>query len=152
MAHREPLPTDGQPDIHPDAAGLGNMLRRLADEVSQLFRNEAALAKLEVKEAVGEYTSAASRIGIAAAFAFLGALALTAALVIGIGLALNGAYWAGALIVGVLFLAIGAILAKRGSERIKHTDLAPEETIRTMQENKRWASREAQDFKRGVMS
>jgi uncharacterized membrane protein YqjE len=151
MAYRQPIQTDGDPRPLPaDEPGLGDMLRRLADDAGQLVRSEVALAKLEMKEAGQAYALGGVRLAVALGLAGLGAMALTAALVLGLGVALGGAYWASAVIVGVLLLAIGGALAKRGVDRIRETELKPEETIRTLKEDKRWAAREAREMKQAL--
>jgi uncharacterized membrane protein len=47
------------------------------------------------------------------------------------------------LIVGILWLAIGAVLFVTGRERMRTADLKPEQTIETMQENVQWAKQQS---------
>jgi uncharacterized membrane protein YqjE len=151
MAYRQQIQTDddGRP-LPAEEPGLGDMLRRLADDAGQLVRSEVALAKLEMKEAGRAYALGGVRLAVALGMAGLGGMALTAALVLGLGLVMGGLYWASALIVGVFLLLIGGVLAKRGVDRIKETELKPEETIRTLREDKRWAAREAREMKQAL--
>ncbi|HEX7117256.1 MAG TPA: phage holin family protein [Longimicrobiales bacterium] len=132
--------------------GFADLLRELAGESAALVRQEANLARLEMKETASAIARDAVRIGIAIGLAAAGGLALTAFLVLVIGNLLNGAYWAGALIVGALFLLIGGLMAKRAVSDLQHIDVAPDETIETLNEDKRWLQREARDFRREAMS
>lgn len=132
--------------------GFTDLLRELADESASLVRQEVNLARLEMKETAAAFAKDAVRLGIAAGLAVAGGLALTAFLVLVIGNLLNGAYWAGALIVGVVFLLIGGLMAKSAVNDMKKIDVRPEQTIETLGEDKRWLQREARDFRRQAMS
>lgn len=132
--------------------GFTDLLRELADQSASLVRQEVNLARLEMKEAASALTKDAVRLGIAAGLALAGALALTAFLVLVIGNILDGAYWAGALIVGVVFLLVGGLMARSAANDMKEIDVKPHETIETLNEDKRWLQREARDFRREAMS
>jgi uncharacterized membrane protein YqjE len=129
-------------------APLGSLIRDLGQDSAALVRQEINLAKLEFKEAIGRITSGAAGAAIWAGLALVGGLALTACLILLIGMALDGAYWAGALIVGAVFVLLGGLLAWRSVKKIRETDLKPEETISTLKEDRRWIRREARDFRR----
>jgi hypothetical protein len=79
--------------------------------------------------------------------ALAGALALTAFLVILLGDLLDN-YWMGALLVGVVLLAIGGILARNAVADVKRRGLKPEQTIGSLREDARWAKQEAREVKR----
>ena len=91
------------------------------------------------------------KLAIGAGLAAAGGLALTAFLILVIGNILNGAYWAGALIVGVLFLLVGALIARSGINNMKEQSLKPEETIETLREGKQWLQQEARDLRGETM-
>lgn len=131
-----------------DEASVRELIRNLADNSANLVRQEVNLAKLEVKETANALMRDVAKLGIALGFAAAGGLALTAFLILVIGDLLDGAYWAGALIVGGLFVLIGGVLAIRAINDLKKRDMKPDETLRTLREDKRWAQREAQEFKR----
>jgi uncharacterized membrane protein YqjE len=133
-------------------ASIRELLRQLADEGSNLVRGEVALAKLELKDSARALALDLVKLVAALALAWVGGLALTACIIIGLGTLLGGAYWLSALIVGVVLLAIGGLMAQRGIAGLKGNSVKPEATLETMEENKRWASREAREFKEGVRS
>jgi len=128
-------------------APLGELIRDLGQDGAELVRQEINLAKLEIKEAAGRITSGAIGAGLWGGVALVGGLALTACLILLIGMALGGAYWAGALIVGAVFVLVGALMAWRSVKKIRETDLRPEETISTLKEDRRWLGREAREFR-----
>jgi uncharacterized membrane protein YqjE len=132
-------------------ASMRELLRQLADEGANLVRGEIALAKLELTETARSAALDGVKLVAAMAMAWIGALALTAALIIGLGTAI-GNYWASALIVGVLLLIVGGLMAQRGIAGLKGNSIKPEATVDSMQENKRWAGREAQQFKETLKS
>lgn len=133
-------------------ASMGDLLRQLANESGDLMRQEVNLAKLEMKETASQMAQDGVKLGVALGLAAVGGLALTAFLILVIGNLLDGAYWAGALIVGALFLLIGGLLARNAINDLKKQDLKPEETIETLREDKRWLQDEASDFKRQALS
>lgn len=129
---------------------LGDLLKDLATESSELIRNEKDLAKLEIKETVSELTKEGVRLAIGIGLAAVGGLALTAFLILVVGNLLNDAYWAGALIVGALFLIVGGLMARSAANDMKKTDVAPDETILSLKQDARWLKREARDFRRDM--
>lgn len=130
-----------------DEVPVGELFRRLSQDASALVRDEIALAKVELRETAKGYTKDAAKLGIAAAVAWMGVLALTAFLVVGLGDLFNN-YWLSSLIVAIAFLATGAMMAKGALAHMKRNSLAPQETVRTLKQDQQWAKHEAQEFKR----
>jgi hypothetical protein len=153
---RQIVRTDGS-HIHTDTgttangAPVGDLLKQLAGQSGDLVRNEMALAKLEMRDMARQLARDSAKVGAAIALAAVGGLALVAAAIIALGNLLNGMYALSALIIGVLFLVVGAVMARSGMEGLKSPP-KPDETVRTMQENKEWASREAREFKEEIRS
>jgi hypothetical protein len=111
-------------------AGLKGLLSQLSSDATQLVHDELDLAKLElrdiaqtlrddVKEAGGTVAKDLAGLGVALTLAMLAGLALTAGAIIGIGDLLDGAYWAGGLIVGLVLLIAAWIAVKRATTDIK---------------------------------
>lgn len=126
---------------------LKTLFRQLGDDATTLVQEEIALAKLEMRKEGRAIAADAVKVAIALSLAWMGGLALTAFLIIAIG-GLLDSYWAGALIVGAVFLLIGGVMAKGAVNDLKTRSLKPEDTVATLREDKRWAKQEAQDFKR----
>ena len=126
---------------------LGDLFKRLTTDTGELVRQEISLAKAEMRQAGATLARDGAKIGIAVGLALAGVLALTAFLIVALGNLLDN-YWLAALIVGVLFLAIGGLMARNAVNDIKRRGLKPEETIGTLQEDTAWAKQEARDLKR----
>jgi len=125
---------------------LGELFKRLSTDTAELVRQEANLAKAELAASASAVARDAMKIGVAAGLALAGVLALTAFLVIGLGVLLTS-YWLSSLIVGVVVLAVGGMLAKNAIDDIKHRGLKPAQTMATLQADASWARRQAQEFK-----
>lgn len=130
---------------------VGGLLKELSGDATHLIQQEIALAKIELREAGTTLASDAAKIGIGVGLALPGVFALTAFLVVGLGDLLDN-YWLAALIVGVLFVAVGALLAGNAVADIRRRGLAPEATVETVREDGAWAKREMRELKQHVMS
>ena len=144
--------TDGPIVVSPDEPQLRELLKQLASEGSNLMRNEMALAKLEMRDMAREVAVDSAKLGASVGLALIGALALVAAAIIGLGYLLDGRFGLSALIIGALLLVIGGLLARGGVEGLKSMPKTPEQTMRSMQQNKDWANRELKDFKEEMRS
>jgi uncharacterized membrane protein YqjE len=130
---------------------LGELFKQLAQESATLIKQEMQLARAEMQDSIRTITRGAMMLAIGGGLLLVGLLALTAFLIVILGQALAN-YWLGALLVGLAYAAIGAALVMNGKNRLKGSDLKPEQTIRSLQEDKRWAQSEAQQVKRDLTS
>jgi len=128
---------------------LGELFRQLAEDSSSLIKQEINLAKTEVKETVSQAVRDAVWIPVWGAVALVGSLVLVTFLVLLIGDLLNN-YWLSALIVGVVFTALGGLMAMSSLNKLKSLNMKPETTVQTLKQDKRWAKSEVQDFKRDI--
>ncbi len=126
---------------------LGELFKQLTQDSATLIRQEVALAKAELRENMKGVGTSLAMIAVGGMLALVGLLALTAFLVILLGDLLAN-YWLAALIVGLLFAVIGGVLISIHVNRLRQIDLKPEQTIQTLQEDKRWIQSEIQDVKR----
>jgi uncharacterized membrane protein YqjE len=137
------------PAVEPSVKDL---LKRLADEAVGLVRSEVALAKLEIRDSGRAVALDAAKIAAAIALAAVGGLALAACAILVLGRLFDGAYWAAALVVGVVLLATGALLAWRGIVGLREDRLKPAETLETLREDGRWMGDEARQLKERLSS
>ena len=128
---------------------IGDLLKRFGQDASTLIRQEITLAKLELRESAKGLAQDAGKLGAAAGLGLLGALALVAFAIVGLGDLIDN-YWLSSLIVAVLLLSAAAILAKGAIAHMKRNALVPEETVQTLREDQRWAKREVQNFKQSM--
>lgn len=134
------------PDNEP---ALGELLKQLANDSAMLVRQELTLAKAEMRANLKSASRAATMVAVGAVLALLGGLVLVAFLVIALGDAINQ-YALAALIVGVVFLAVGGFLASRAVKKLKTDALAPEQTLQTLKEDKQWAQSEIRQVRRDL--
>lgn len=140
---------DGPPPPEAEPS-LGILVKQLAQDSATLVRQEVALARAEMRENMRHAARDAAMMAVGGGFLLVGLLVLVAALVAFLGDVLGNEYWAGALIVGVLFVAVGGMLAMKYMNDLKNDDLKPDQTIQTLKEDKRWLQSEMQDAKRDL--
>lgn len=131
---------------------MGELFRDLTTETSALVTKEIALVKAEARQTGATLARDGAKLGIASALAFAGALALTAFLVAGLGDLLGGKYWLSALIIGVLFLAIGMGLVKSATSDLKRRGQSVKHTVDTVKDTGAWAKEEARQVKQEITS
>src|SRR2546423_9389397 len=89
----------------PEAMSSADLVKELSSNASLLVQRQVKLAKLEAKQELEKGKTMAELFGTAALCAYGGVLLALVAAALAIGAALDGRYWAGALIVaGVLFV------------------------------------------------
>jgi hypothetical protein len=131
-----------------DERPLGELVKQLTLDLGELVRKEVALGVAETRQSLGALGRDVAKVGTGVVFAFAGLLALTAFLIAGLGELLNGRYWLSALIIGVIFLAIGGMMARNAVADINRRSLAPARTMNSLREDAAWAKREAGEVKR----
>ena len=122
---------------------IGELLKRLSNETTQLIRQELELAKAELAEKGKTAGLGAGMFGAAGVTALLGLGALTACLI----LALNHAVadWLAALIVAAVWAAAAGVLALRGRDKVQEASPpVPEQTVETVKEDVQWAKTQRQ--------
>ncbi len=119
-----------------DGATLGELFSQLSQDTSTLVREELALAKAEMTQKASKagknvaYVAAGALIGYAGFLVLLGAVTLLLAYVMPL--------WLAALIVGVIVIAVGAVMAMTSLEKLKEMQPAPKQTIESLKEDKEW--------------
>ena len=129
---------------------LRDLLKQLASDGGDLVRNEIALAKLEMRDMARELTADAAKLGIAIALALTGALTLVAAATIGLGDLIDN-YFLAALIIGVVLLAIGGILARKGMNGLR-SGHGPSDVRQSLRRDREFVRHEMQEFKQHIRS
>jgi hypothetical protein len=121
-----------------DDRSLGELFSDLAREISTLVRQEATLAKAELGEKASRVGTNLASLAAGGAIAYAGLLAILAAIIVLLAEA-GLAWWASALLVGVVVAAIGGFLVMRGINSLKQIDLAPRQTLESLKEDAQWA-------------
>lgn len=114
-------------------ASMGALVRGALDDVRELFREEVALARAELRAEVSKATAAGSRFaGAAAALSCAGVFLLTA-LALGIATLFHWPAWTGFAIVGVVLAIAGAIMFMSGRRALRQIRGLPR-TVETVKE------------------
>jgi len=113
--------------VDPDV-GIPDLVRRLGDDSKRLVRGEVRLAKLEIKDNVKRGGHGVLWLAVAFGISVIAMVALTLFLVTLIGRLAAGHMWVGALVTGVLELAVALFLIKKGLATFKQPSYTLEET------------------------
>ena len=117
---------------------LGELLKQLSQETTQLVHQELELAKAEIQQKGKQAGAGAGMFGGAGALGLAALGALTACFI----LALNASMpaWLAALLVAVVYGIVAFVLVKQGQARMKWAiPPVPEQTIETVKEDVEWA-------------
>ncbi len=117
---------------------VGELLGDLLHETTTLVRQEITLAKNEMTQKAAQAGKDAAALAIGGAVAYAGLLAIVAAVILLLVHA-NITPWVAALLVGTIVVAIGGAMVMKGLKALKHSDMAPRQTIDTLKEDAQWA-------------
>jgi hypothetical protein len=117
---------------------LSHTVSRVVDDVRELFREEVALARAEIRQEVSGYTTAAIQLTIGAAAGLLAAIFLLHAVALGLATLTGWNVWITYLATALLAGAVSAAAIVLGMNRAKRTPAVPPRTMETLQENKEW--------------
>ena len=124
--------------IDPNVA-IPDLVRSLADDSKRLLGDEVRLAKLEVKDSVKEASRGVLWMSLAFGVGVVTMVAFTLMLATLIGDLASGHMWIGAVVTGILELAIAAWLIKKGLHAFATDAYALPATRRSAKEIVSWA-------------
>ncbi|HJQ20764.1 MAG TPA: phage holin family protein [Gemmatimonadaceae bacterium] len=120
--------------------GFGVLLRDLANGSTQLLRGEVKLARMELTAITANVGRGTAQVALGGVMLLLGGLALLAGLILLVGdqWLPRDLYWLSALLVLVVTGTIAALFVRRGLHRLSPAELAPDQTVETLKEDKEW--------------
>jgi xanthine/uracil permease len=121
-----------------DDRSLGELFGDLARDMGVLVRQEVGLATTEMTHTATRAARELAVLAVGGLVAYAGLLGILAAIVIGLATA-GLPWWLAALVVGLVVAVLGVVLVQRGLTGLKHTDLAPHQTMQTLKEDTQWA-------------
>lgn len=116
---------------------LGQLLNELTGDMSTLVRQELELAKAETMQKVSQATRSIIMMVAGGLLAYAGLIAIVIAAAIALGSLMP--YWLSSLIVGLVVVAVGAMLIMSGRSSLANLSLVPENTVETLKQDARWA-------------
>jgi uncharacterized membrane protein len=115
---------------------IGELIGDISDDLSRLFRQEVELAKVEVKAEAAKAGRAAGMLSGAGLAGYLVVVLLTFAVVAALSNVMDPG-WA-ALLMAVIWGAVGAVLYTTGRKRLKTVDPVPHRSVDTLKEDAKW--------------
>lgn len=120
------------------ADSLTAAVGRIIDDVRELFREEVALARAEIRQEVSAYSGAAIQFGAGAVAGGFALAFLLLAIAQGFAMLVNWPVWAGYLAMAIV-LGIGAAVAIQSArKRVRTVPAVPPKTVATLKETKEW--------------
>lgn len=129
-----------QQQIARDERSIGDLFSELAGETTTLVRQEITLAQTELTQKAVTTGKNIGFLVVGGAVGYAALLAVLAAVIIAFGSVVP--MWLSALIVGVAVGIVAAIMIFSSLDKLKNTNLAPQETIETLKEDAKWLKKQ----------
>ena len=120
-----------------EARTVGELFGELAVKTSTLVHQEVILTTAEMTEKATYAAKQSVYVLVGAVLAGVGLLAVEGALILGLGAFIP--LWASALLVGLVNLAVAAVVAQKGLRALRTMDLVPKQTMQSLADAKTWA-------------
>jgi hypothetical protein len=128
---------------HDGRRSIGALLRDLAEGSTALLRSEAKLARLEFQNLARAIGMGSALTAIGGVLALLGTLSLLTGIILLAGDQwLRDHYWLAAVIVTAITGGVAYWLSRRGMALLSPKQLAPDQTVATLKEDKEWLKRQ----------
>jgi Putative Actinobacterial Holin-X, holin superfamily III len=114
-------------------ASMATLVKGVVEDVRELFREEMALARAELRHEMSKAMAALKGFGGAAVLLWFGSMFILTAIALGVADLLNWPAWAGFASLGVLLAIIGGVVAL-GARRIINDVQPMPRTVETVKE------------------
>jgi hypothetical protein len=114
---------------------IGELFGQLSQDMTMLVRQEVQLARAEMSEKLSRLTANLVSVIAGGFVAYVGGLALVAALILGLNDLANISPWVSALIVGAVLAIAGYAMLRRGLDELKRVDIAPRRTVENIRDD-----------------
>jgi uncharacterized BrkB/YihY/UPF0761 family membrane protein len=108
--------------------------------MSNLVRQEVALAKVEVGQKAKHVGRNIGYLVVGGAIAYAAVLAMIAAIILFLDRYMPS--WGASLLVGVVVAGIGWLLIGKAVSALQQTDVTPRETVETLKEDAAWVKQQ----------
>ncbi len=139
---------NGRPEVYvtestvPENRSLGELFSELSADMSELLRQEVALAQAEMSGKVSKIAAGAGMAAGGGMLAYAGLILLLIA--ISFFLTQWMVFWIASGIIAIVALVIGLILLQVGRSRIQNTSVTPDKTIESLKQDVEWAKEQVQ--------
>jgi putative superfamily III holin-X len=114
---------------------IGELFGQLTQDMTLLVRQEIQLARSEMGEKLTRFATNLMAVAAGGFVAYVGGLALVAALILAVHDLANISLAVSALIVGAVFAIAGYVMLKRGLNELKRVDIAPRRTVENIKDD-----------------
>jgi hypothetical protein len=121
----------------PRSDSIAHTLGRLIDDVRELFREEVALARAELRHEVSAFGAAAAQMGAGAAAGAFAVLFLLLGIAQGFAALVGWPAWGGYVAMGILLGIVAAVALQSGRKKVRNIPAVPQ-TAETIRETKEW--------------
>lgn len=128
-------PLLADPDV-----GIPDLIRRLTNDSKRLVTDEVQLAKIEAKESLHRASRGVLWLALAFGSAVVMLVAVTLLLSSLLGRLMAGHMWFGALVTGVIELAVGGWLLRKGLSAFAEPSYSLEQTRASLAETANWTT------------
>jgi hypothetical protein len=135
IAETPERPLLADPDV-----GIPDLIRRLTNDSKRLVTDEVQLAKIEAKESLHRATRGVLWLALAFGAGVVMLVAVTILLTSLLGRLMAGHMWFGALVTGVIELAVGAWLLRKGLSAFAEPSYSLEQTRASLAETANWTT------------
>jgi putative superfamily III holin-X len=115
---------------------LGDLFGDLASEMSNLVRQEVALARVEMTQNAKRLGKNVGYLVVGGAIGYAALLAVIAAVIILLDRYMPA--WGAALLVGIVIAGISWLLIGKALSALQAAEIAPRETVETLKEDAAW--------------
>lgn len=115
---------------------LGDLFSDLATEMSNLVRQEVALAKVEVSQKAKYIGRNVGYLVVGGAVAYAAMLAFITAIIMLLAKVMPN--WGATLLVGVLVAGVSWLLIGKALSALQQADVTPRQTVETLKEDATW--------------
>jgi uncharacterized membrane protein YqjE len=129
-----------RPIVTDPDTGIPDLIRRLSDDSKRLVTDEVQLAKLETKDSLHRATRGVLWMALAFGAGVVMLVALTILIATLVGRFDNGHMWLGALVTGLVELALGGWLVKKGLAAFGSSSYTLAETRGALKDTAHWSS------------
>jgi len=119
---------------------LGDLFGDLASDMSNLVRQEVALAKVEITQKAKGIGKNVGYLVVGGAVGYAALLAVIAAIIMLLDNYMPA--WGAALLVGILIAGISWLLIGKALNALQETDITPRETVETLKEDAAWVKQQ----------
>jgi len=119
---------------------LGDLFGDLASDMSNLVRQEVALAKVEITQKAKGIGKNVGYLVVGGAVGYTALLAVIAAIIMLLDNYMPA--WGAALLVGILIAGISWLLIGKALNALQETDITPRETVETLKEDAAWVKQQ----------